>query len=339
MSFEIKKNKVSFQRNTWESISQEMSVIDSLNLIKSDYFKKEIESLRSALSKGDKESYNRNKLRLPAVTFCGTFNNKRLKENLKEYNYLIVIDIDKLTVQQMDVVGKILVDDPFVFSYWRSPSNRGFKGLIQLDFSNPINDLEVDKNHKYAFKKLTEYFKDNYDVELDKSGSDITRLCFLSYDAGLVIKKRFELFKIDNTLVEQKRLTKKNGSVKIKLSSNRDALYNPQNRNSPYDRKIMSSLIRYLNNKNISITDSYENWYKIAMAISNTFTFEVGLGYFIKLSKRDSNKFNQTTCNNFLINCYEHRKGEITLATIIFLANNKGFKTKYQKNGVPKVEG
>ena len=100
----------------------------------------------------------------------------------------------------------------------------------------------------------------------------------------------------------------------------------------------MSNIIRYLNNKNCSITDNYENWCKVALAIANTFTFDVGKNYFIKLSKRDLDKFNESNCVNFLSNCYENRKREITFASIVYLANKKGYKTKYQKNGVPKAE-
>ena len=75
------------------------------------------------------------------------------------------------------------------------------------------------------------------------------------------------------------------------------------------------------------------------MAISNTFTYDIGLNYFLKLSKLDDTKYNEIVCTNFLINCYETRKGNVNFSSIIYLANQKGYQTKHQKNGVPKEEG
>jgi hypothetical protein len=101
----------------------------------------------------------------------------------------------------------------------------------------------------------------------------------------------------------------------------------------------MTDIIRHLTNKNKTITYSYEEWCKVAMAIANTFTYEIGLNYFLKLSKLDTDKFNEISCTNFLNNCYETRKGKLNFRSIIYLANQKGYQTKNQKNGVPKVEG
>ena len=76
------------------------------------------------------------------------------------------------------------------------------------------------------------------------------------------------------------------------------------------------------------------------MAIANTFTYDIGLNYFTKLSKLDGIKYNETHSTNFLNNCYETKNGSVNFASIIHLANEKGYNTKQQKikNGVPKVE-
>ena len=156
------------------------------------------------------------------------------------------------------------------------------------------------------------------------------------FDDGIVIKDTYTEFEIDVADYEKKTISNSNKIIQ-KFSSNKDALYNSKDRNSPYDRKLMSNIIRYLNNKKFSITSSYEDWCKVAMAIANTFTFDVGKNYFLKLSKRDAGKFNETNCINFLSNCYENRKGEVSFASIVYLANKQGFKTKYQKK--PSTEG
>lgn len=333
--------KVSFQENTWTNVSVfEPTIRNVLDEIRSDKYKRQVINLRTNLEKGNIDFYNANKKRLPAVTFSATFNVNRARENVKNYNSLIVLDIDKLNPEEIAGCYAQLLQDEFVFSFWRSPSNKGFKGLVKLKFTDIKDDVDLDTKHKSAFIKLSTYFQKKYNLELDKSGSDISRLCFISYDKNLVRKEKsmhFEITNADIYIIPNKVVDR---LQKIKFSSNRDALYNPLGRNNQHNRKLMSDIIRHLTNKNLSITHTYSEWCKVAMAISNTFTYDIGLKYFIKLSKLDGTKFNETHCITFLNNCYETKNRSITFASIIYLANQKGYKTKQQKikEGVPKVE-
>lgn len=340
MNIDLKNIKVSYQEKAWSSISKEITLNETLNIVDSELLKDKIERLRKELEKGNKDYYDNNKISLPSVTFSATFQENRRKDKLKDYNHILVIDIDKLSNEEITRVGEVLKNEPLVFSFWKSPSNKGYKGLIKLSFIEKFEQKYTDFQHKYAFNLVSSYFLENHNIELDKSGSDITRLCFLSYDRKITIKEDIQEFKVENSNIPIETKKNKGNDSTLKFSSNIDALHNSLNRNDSYDRRLMSNIIRYLNNKNQTITETYENWYKVAMAIANTFTFDVGKNYFIKLSKRDSNKFNEINCINFLTNCYENRKGEVSFASIVFLANNKGYKTKYQKdNGVPKTEG
>lgn len=333
--------RVSFQENTWTSVSLvEPTIKNVLDAIQSDKYKHQITDLRTNLDKGNVDYYNDYKKRLPAVTFSGTFNANRTRENVKYYNNLIVLDIDKLSKEQIEICYNQLLEDEFVFSFWRSPSNNGFKGLVQIEFLDISDEIDLDSKHKSAFTKLSTYFQNKYSLELDKSGSDISRLCFLSYDTKLVRKETHKKFQVTNNDIITVILKKNSKTGKVKYINNRDDLYNPLGRNNKYDRKLMTDIIRYLTNKNLSITFSYSEWCKVAMAIANTFTYDIGLNYFIKLSKLDETKYNEIYCTNFLINCYETKSGNVGFASIIYLANEKGYKTKQQKikEGVLKVE-
>lgn len=330
---------VSYQANTWSDITIEPTIESILNDIKSDKHKTKIDNLRTKLESGDKDYYDNYKKQLPAVTFSATFNKKRTNENLKNYNPIIVIDIDKLNDEQIKINFQQLKNDDYVISFWRSPSNKGYKGLVAVDYKIDNKEFSLDKLHKSAFKKLSEYFQNKYNIELDKSGSDITRLCFLSFDTNMILKPEFKKFIIENADIIVTSKTENNKSLILKFSSNKDALYNHSGKNNSIDRKIMTDIIRYLTNKKQTITNSYQDWCKVAMAISNTFTYEIGLNYFLKLSKLDTTKYNEILCTNFLLNCFETRKGNVNFSSIIYLANQKGYQTKHQKNGVPKEEG
>lgn len=335
---DILNTRVSYQANTWSQIASELTIDSILNQIKSDQHKSQIEDLRNKLENGNKEYYDNYKKQLPAITFSATFNIKRTNENLKKYNPIIVIDIDKLDALHLKTTYDNLLGDQYVISFWRSPSNNGFKGLVAIDYKFEDSEIDLDVLHKSAFKKLSEYFLEKYNIELDKSGNDITRLCFLSYDNYLVQKQSFSNFEIskDDIILSVKSQVRK--SIKLNFASNLDALYNPLGKNNQFDRKITTDIIRHLSIKKLSITYKYEEWCKVAMAIANTFTYEIGLNYFLKLSSLDSDKYNEVACTNFLINCYETRKGNATFSSVVYLANQKGYTTKKQKNGVPKVE-
>ena len=330
--------QISYQKDTWSDIESDIPLNKILDAIKTKKFDAQINILRTELNKGNKEYYDNYKKRLPATTFSGTFKKKRTQENLKNYNPLIVLDIDKLNSEEMVKVYSELLNENIVFSFWKSPSNNGFKGLVPLNFNIESKELSYAFLHKCAFRKLSQYFIETYNIELDKSGSDITRLCFISSDSELVLKNEVSFFEIHNSDIEIIQKSKENSKKILRVTNSKDALYNPLNKNNPRDRKFMSDIIKYLERKNKTITYNYNDWCKVAMAISNTFTYDIGLKYFKKLSILDKQKYNEITCTNFLTNCYETRNGDVNFSTIVYLANQQGYKTKYQKNGVPKAE-
>jgi hypothetical protein len=328
---DILKHKVSYQENTWANLSEEITIQKTLELIKSDIYKSKIKSLRTSLENGNKAEYDKHKVKLPAVTFCATFEKKRRKEELKKYNSIIVIDIDKLEKEELKKVWCFLDKDPLIFTFWKSPSNKGIKGLISIQYKFELNNENLDLAHKSAFKKLSDYFKSNFDIELDKSGSDTTRLCFFSYDNELILKENYQSFEILESDLLVLNTEKKEKTIKVKNVSSKDSLLNPLNRNNQSDRKTIGAIIKFLERKNSSITTSYENWYKVAMSISNSFTYDIGLNYFKRFSAIDKEKYDETNCANFLQNCYESRNGSIKFNSIIHLANEKGYLTKQQK--------
>ena len=71
--------------------------------------------------------------------------------------------------------------------------------MVLLQFNFELNATNIDLGHKNAFQKLAKYFKESYDIEIDVSGSDTTRLCFFSYDPDIVIKENIASFEISES--------------------------------------------------------------------------------------------------------------------------------------------
>jgi len=141
-----------------------------LDRIQDGKFEKIIKELRAEI---DPEKKKIIKGSLTAVTFCGTFH-VRKKDKLKQGSGLAILDFDKLD-NVVDFKEKLKSND-LIFSAWISPSGNGIKALIKI----PI--IENDNDYKNIFKQLKEIFP-----TIDDSGSDISRLCFESYDPDIYI--------------------------------------------------------------------------------------------------------------------------------------------------------
>lgn len=171
--------KVNFFK-TKETISPDKRPEDAifyLDRIQSGKSQKTIELLRTI---EDKKGKDKIKGTLPGVTFCGTFTSRK-KENLKQGSGLAILDFDKLddAFQFKDS----LKSNDYIFSAWISPSGNGVKALVKI----PI--IQNDAEYKNIFKQLKELFP-----TLDDSGSDISRLCFESYDPDIYINLDSEKF-------------------------------------------------------------------------------------------------------------------------------------------------
>ena len=148
-----------------------------LDRIQNGTHEKIIKDLRSEINPEKKKLIKNS---LPAVTFCGTFSSRK-KENLKQGSGLAILDFDKLD----DVIGykEQLKANDYVFACWISPSGNGLKALIKI----PI--IKNDAEYKNIFKQLKELYP-----LIDDSGSDISRLCFESYDKDIYINLDSEKF-------------------------------------------------------------------------------------------------------------------------------------------------
>lgn len=138
----------------------------ALDRIKNGNSKAKCEEIRGTL---DKEKAQKLKQMLPAVCFSGEFSANRKDEDLKKHSGFIILDFDKidnLRDKQTDIINY-----DFVHACWVSPSGNGLKALVRI--AEP-------KKHKEHFESLREIFP-----ELDKSGSNVSRLCFESYDPDI----------------------------------------------------------------------------------------------------------------------------------------------------------
>ena len=105
-------------------------------------------------------------------------------------------------------------------------------------------------------------------------------------------------------------------------------------RNQQKDRDTVSSIVKYLEKRKTSITPNYNDWFCVAMAIVTAFNYDVGEKYYMRLCRLDGPKHDEKASLSMLQYCYEHSNFEITLGTLVYFAQRKGYKFSYK--AVPK---
>jgi hypothetical protein len=302
---------ISKYENTFSMSNTESSLVEELELIKNGKYSAEILKCRSFVEEGNLEAYKAAKKTLPAITFSGTFNGPHKKDNLKTYSKLIVIDIDHI-VNDISSIKRTLMDDEHVISAWVSPSGKGLKALLAI--------RSVPTDHKIAFDQILEYFKAKHQLDIDKTGSDLCRLCYISYDNGLHIKEKFKAFEVlpvEPTIVSKDKIIK----AQPIFESSKE-----KKPNIAYNKRLFARLLKYLQTRKLSITTTYDDWYRVALAIANSFNPDIGKRYFLQLSALDDN-YDEYKCLELLDYCYRHkREGAITFRTIVHMAKTHDFK-------------
>lgn len=178
---------ISFFKNFNEPYA-EKQLDDTLKAIGSGAWKKQIENLRTCLTNGNQAGFERLKKSLPAFTPSGLFAKGRKMEYLQQYSGFVILDIDKLPENKLNKVKQIAVKSDFCYACFISPSGKGLKILVKVN---------SDKgNHKTAFLQLQSHFEKLLNTEIDKSGKDITRLCFISFDPEIHININAKTFEV-----------------------------------------------------------------------------------------------------------------------------------------------
>jgi len=196
------QNVISLYGNVKKKQSEKITISKVLELIKTGGTVKE--TILRIRAEQDKTIKSDLKQSLPAVTFSGYFENERKAELVQDYTNVICIDIDK--VDDLERTRQKLVDCVYSLAVFLSPSGNGFKVLVQVD-GNKLNHL---KN----FNSFAEYLEKKFTITIDKSGKDISRCAFMSYDPNLYINldariwnnKEFILYKLESidTLLHNK---------------------------------------------------------------------------------------------------------------------------------------
>ena len=298
-----------------------------LSDFKNGKYADKITEVRTVLEQQGDQKYRDAKKTLPAVAFCGEFVGGHAKDNLKRHNNLLVIDIDHLSREEMRTVYNKMASDKCILAFWVSPSGNGYKGLLRINYKDIPESISLDLCYKKAFADVSDYLMERYGIQLDTNCSDFSRICYVCSDENLYVNEKAAPFDVDCSGITSQE--KKEVSPSYPSRRENSLIFKPVNipgKNSQHDRNVISSILKYLTKRNLSITYSYDDWLRVGFAIANTFNYDIGVKYYIAFSKLDTDKFDEAKCIEKLQECYMSGRGEITLGTIVEMARSKGYK-------------
>ena len=161
----------------FNEVIEHKTIPEILHEIKTGKYRPGITYLRKSLAENKLEAYEKAKKSLPAFTPSGKFVGGRKMEFLEAYSNFIILDIDKLSQTDLQNAKHKANQSEYTYASFISPSGNGLKILVK------VNSKKED--HKETFLAIQKHYETLLNHEIDKSGKDITRLCFYSFDDNL----------------------------------------------------------------------------------------------------------------------------------------------------------
>ena len=283
----------------------DLKLVDAYLLIKSPIYKEVTEECRGLMdTKERKEFKNEN---FDSCTYSGIFSSRK-DECLLKHSGLLTLDFDHM--EGVVELKKRLIKDEYLETelIYVSPSGDGIKCLIKIDLSMGT--------HLEHFEAVSNYIKATYSIEIDKSGKNVSRACYLCHDADVYINPRFlgegnpkptKPFDLDKwrTKPSQKSEQKAKGTPVTNDTTSH-----------------VEELIQQIESRGIDLTATYSDWIKIGFAFADQFG-EQGREYFHRVSQMYSN-YSREECDQQYTNCLKSNGSGVGIGTFFQMCKNEG---------------
>lgn len=168
------------------------AIENGTNLLTGDSIVDKLTHAREELQRGNVQAYKNVKAASQGYTFGGTFSYRK-KENCTSYSGVIGLDIDLEGNEGLleapmgrQTVRLMLSQQRKVFAVFSSASGVGFRVLFKTSNTDPLRHNEVFLAAEEFLLKLG--------LKVDKSGKDVSRLSYHTYDPNIFVNWDAEIF-------------------------------------------------------------------------------------------------------------------------------------------------
>ena len=192
----------------------------------------EINIIRRYYQEGDNNTAQRLKGELPGFTPCGTFNGGHAAKNLVQLSGLVVLDYDH--VPDRTNVIKCFAQDEHTVAAIESPTD-GVKVFAYVE--------GLEGRHREAMNLVNEHYRMLTGLSIDISGTDVSRLCYLTYSPNGYIATLYKPF----VLPEVQQLAVDNNFTDTVQEANEEPAPLPQVNYSQEEVETFIKSYSYLN--------------------------------------------------------------------------------------------
>lgn len=289
----------------FNEVVENQKIIEVLNDIKTGKYINVITYLRKSLAESKMEAYERAKKSLPAFTPSASFKGGRKLEFVTAYTQIVVLDIDKLSKEQLTNAKALAKETPYTFASFVSPSGNGLKIFVRVNSSQ--------ENHKEAFLALQKFYEEFLGLPIDKSGKDVTRLCFVSFDRDLYLNENATVYPVISTedltpyieqseeVIQENTTIASNGFSTEKFSNDYLTVY--------------EHCVRFTEKKESYINGNRNNFVHLLACNLNRkgVPLPMAMGYILSDYNYDAKEV-ATTVNSAYNNTHEHNKSTLSIS-------------------------
>lgn len=195
------ENIIITRHRGFSAVEGETGLIQVIEEIRSGKHAPTIKKITTLAASGHKPEAEKVKKTLPYLSLTANYTHERLPYSLVRYNPAVTIDIDGLERDQLTRTEHLLKSDPNILACFRSPKQHGLKCFVyltrlyacrlrDLTFSTPtITYAELEKYHAVMYELCRGYVEELTGVEVDTSGSDLSRGFFSSWDPDAYLNR------------------------------------------------------------------------------------------------------------------------------------------------------
>lgn len=260
-------------------------------------------------------------IKFPFVTFSGTFS-QRKEDALKEHSGYLVLDFDHIE-KPNKLKLQLLKDKHFETELlFVSPNGNGLKWVVSINVTG-------EYNHGQWFDAISQYINKTYQIEVDKSGRDVSRVCFLCHDmeaflhpkhGRMIMQFPGEIYLVERLKFNPgKWLNKPKAVVKNNITT-------PLDKSLTRIQYHVEVVLRRIENHNLDLTCNYQDWLVLGFALANEFG-ESGRNYFHRVSRFYSG-YNFAACDRQFDRCLQGKKSGVTIKSFFAAAKEAGINVR-----------
>jgi Protein of unknown function (DUF3631)/VirE N-terminal domain len=174
--------RVSTVKDAVSTATQDCEAVEIINSISGGKYRAIVQHIRNTYqdvmtqTNGDRKAAKRavaaEKKKLPGVLWCGRFSHREDKA-LACHSGLLCADLDSLGDGLVELRPKLLTS-PYLWAMFSSPTGDGLKCVFRVKADGQA--------HQASFRAVAHHVRELIGVEIDKSCSNVSRLCFVSDD-------------------------------------------------------------------------------------------------------------------------------------------------------------